>query len=75
VCELMIDTGEVEEEKIDEFFGLLDSYQRGNRTPTVVAAWARWEALLESNPELRKRTSFLLTWEWWRTWADVWQRA
>lgn len=67
----LAEAGEVE----DEQFGLLDRYQMGDRSPAAVAAWARWEALLEENPELRRRTSLLLVWHWWETWADVWQRA
>lgn len=67
----LADAGEVEEEELQ----LLDSYQIGDRSPAAVAAWARWEALLEENPELRRRTSLLSVWHWWEAWADVWQRA
>jgi len=71
----LADAGKVEGEEVVGMFRLLDRYQMGDRSPAAVAAWARWEALLEENPELRRRTSLLSVWHWWETWADVWQRA
>ena len=53
----------------------LDSYHRGDRTPTAIAAWAEWEAFLHSHPEVEKRLSGYLVGDWWLSWADVWQRA
>ncbi len=71
----LIDAGKVEAEELDRLLGLVDSYTRGDRSPESVAALARWEALLKETPELERRTSLLHLWDWWKVWADVWQRA
>lgn len=71
----LIDAGEVEEEELLQILGFIESYWQGDRSPECVAALARWEALTEENPELGRGTSLLNVWEWWKAWADVWQRA
>ncbi len=71
----LIDAGEVEAEELDRLLELMHSHNLGDRSPESVAALARWEALLKEAPELGRRTSLLNVWEWWKVWADVWQRA
>jgi hypothetical protein len=71
----LIDAGEVEAEELDRLLGLVQRHDLGDRSPESVAALARWEALLKETPELGRRTSLLVVWDWWKVWADVWQRA
>lgn len=71
----LIDAGKEEGEDIDQLLESVQRYDLGDRSPESVAARSHWQALLEDNPELERRTSLLVVWDWWETWADVWQRA
>jgi len=71
----LIDAGEVEGEELDRLLELVQRYDLGDRSPESVAASSRWQALLKENKELQRHTARLVVWEWWKGWADVWQRA
>lgn len=77
---ILSDRSKVLIDSLLERFGMeeldqIESYNKGNRSPGAVEAWSEWEALLHSDPEMGKRVSHYNVAEWWRSWADVWQRA